>query len=222
MALANIPAWNTVKARELTKLLSKNRLKDPKKWRDVGIALHSIDKSLLDIWTECSNEKNKQKCKSTWESFPPHEYSMQSLCIWAEKDNQTKYIKYIQAAEGMLEEISESEENISEMLYILFKYDFIYKDNKWYTIKKGKTNPTLECKVVSTFLDDELTKKILQYIIYFYRLALTTDKENIKYSAIEKGKRMNNLLLNISKLPFRQKIMKRCRDLFLYKKITNI
>ena len=86
-------------------MLSNERASNFKTWLDVGLALHSIDTSLLDRWLTFSYKSvNHQPdevndaCLKTWSSFksPIGDFlTFRSLIYWAKLDNPEEYKKYV-------------------------------------------------------------------------------------------------------------------------------
>jgi P4 family phage/plasmid primase-like protien len=75
--------------------LAKWRCDDYNMWIAVGMALKSIDESLLSAWIEWSKQSGKFKqgeCEKKWDSFPTKNNELWKLCYWARRDSGTQVL----------------------------------------------------------------------------------------------------------------------------------
>ena len=85
-------------------ILSYYRSENYEDWRNVGLALHNIDESLLSTWLEfsekCPKKYNEGYCYKFWKQFKTPSsgnlLTIRSLAYWAKIDNPKEYQKYIE------------------------------------------------------------------------------------------------------------------------------
>lgn len=82
-------------AKELVSILSIDRATEYKPWKDVGICLGKIDKSLFKTWVKfsqrCPQKFDEKHCAKLFSAGPQYGLTMGSLRYWAEQDSPTKY-----------------------------------------------------------------------------------------------------------------------------------
>jgi len=152
-----------VKARDLVKMLSKDRAINFESWVNVGFCLYNINRILLDEWIQFSQKCGKKfkhgECEKKWNhefKYRSDGFSMGSLIMWAKEDSPKLYEQYrYKELRAMLDDASSGEPSIIAK-YIKNKYGdrfvcvdiaknkwYEFKDHRWKEIDSGYTLKTL-------------------------------------------------------------------------------
>jgi P4 family phage/plasmid primase-like protien len=132
-----------VKARDLAKMLSKDRAVTFESWINVGFCLHNINNSLLDAWIEFSRKAGSKfkpgECEKKWLEFKYKDngYTLGSLIMWAKSDNPEAYAEYkFKELRTFLNDSTDGEPyKIADYVYEKYKDRFVCASNKhntWY------------------------------------------------------------------------------------------
>ena len=118
-------------------------------WIKLGLCLHNIDYSLLDLWDEFSQNGSSYKsgeCQDLWDKFDDNgKLTLGSLKYWAKLDNKIKYDDLFQETIYPFVDKSirsdGSHSDVSEVISQIFKDKIIYdsKTKAWYIVN-NKTN----------------------------------------------------------------------------------
>ena len=134
-----------IKATRLVSMLDVGRSDNFHEWFRVGLALHSIDNSLLETWIDFSKKskkfKNYEDCEEKWKTINSNGniLTIRSLAYWAKIDNPKLYNEYIK--EELKFMIYKSLEGEGESFYLAksfhakFSDRFVcssIKNNKWW------------------------------------------------------------------------------------------
>lgn len=119
---------NAAIARQLVRMLSSERAHNYRDWIQLGMCLHSISETLVDLWDEFSQqdpEKYKEgECYKLWNTFRRKELKMGTLFYWAKKDSPAEYKKFKQeqnkrSIDAVL--YNPSETRMAELIYHMYK-----------------------------------------------------------------------------------------------------
>jgi P4 family phage/plasmid primase-like protien len=130
-----------IKARDLSKMLAKERAINFDSWINVGFCLHNINTSLLDSWIEFSRKAGSKfkpgECEKKWLEFKHKEngYTLGSLIMWAKTDNPTSYNQYkFKELRTFLDDSTDGEPyKIADYVYEKYKDRFVCASNKYNT-----------------------------------------------------------------------------------------
>lgn len=127
-ARAREESSNVELARKLVRMLSSERADNYSDWIRLGMCLHSISDTLVDVWDDFSRqcpEKYKEgDCYARWQKFSRGEMTLGTLFYWAKKDSPAEYKKFKQEQNRRsIESVmyNPSDTRMAELLYHLFK-----------------------------------------------------------------------------------------------------
>ena len=217
-------------ARELVKILSQKRASKYESWRDVGWALHNIDKNLYDAFLTFSKKAgakyDEKSCYLLWKKAKTDGYSIGSLRKWAMEDDMDEFIDAINRInrDTLEKTLSGSHDDVAEYMYEFFKGKYVcadidskewyvFKGNRWHIDKKGSS------------LFEKMSKEFLNIIYKALNILRDTTKKmnNIKanddaFKEIEMNNeliRKNSELINkLKNIPYKKNIMEACSHKF--------
>jgi P4 family phage/plasmid primase-like protien len=226
--LGNNPTENVElnKIIKLVDILSPARAANHETRIRVGWCLHNIDDRLLEPWIAFSNKSGKykqgvyeEKCRYEWDQMDENGLSVGSLYMWAKEDNYGKF-KEITANDirkYILKSLSSAHYDIANVMYQLYKGDFIYTkskswyqyaDHRWHRISDGIE---LKRKISNQLLNEyvkfstEINNKIQQ---------LGDDDDAQKEIYLEQNKKISSIGLKLRANSFKKNIMDECIELF--------
>jgi hypothetical protein len=212
-----------------TNMLSDSRAYDYEEWRNVGLALHNTDTTLLPKWIEFSKKcKNKYKegtCDQFWKGFKVPSsgnlLTIRSLAYWAKQDSPKEYEAFTK--ELFKNKLRESLDNNTYKLASAFytKYNDRFacssmKANLWWEFNNHKWNRIEEAYTIRKLLSEEFANE-------YYEEMKETTIEITKSSGYKKEQLQNKLntlnkitekLMNID---FKKKIIEEAKALFFEK-----
>ena len=217
---------NTIQ--QLINILNQERADDYASWLDVGWCLHNIDDRLLSKWIQFSEKSSKFKpgvCEKEWSKMKNCGKGIGSLYFWAKTDNLEKYNNIIQHNVNMYynelitNSIKCSHYNIAEIVYRLYKYNFVcssIKNKSWY--QYNSTNHHWEISECGTdlrnLLSNDISIKILSVSTFLN--SKYNEAQDKKY--LDGNKQCIDLIRNLSSSPFKDNVMKECCEIFYDRK----
>lgn len=119
---------NVALARQLVRMLSSERAYNYHDWIQLGMCLHSISETLVDLWDEfsrqCPEKYVEGDCYERWSKFRRKELKIGTLFYWAKKDSPAEYKKFKQeqnkrSIDAVL--YNPSETRMAELIYHMYK-----------------------------------------------------------------------------------------------------
>ena len=211
-------------AHDMVHMLNPSRAVDYVEWRDVGLALHNIDLSLLDLWIEFSKqspEKYKEgECERIWNAMKTKEkgLTMGSLKYWAKLDNYGKYNEYMKKMFNKIIDMSVdgSTYNIGKAFYNKYCDRFVYiastkiwfefRHHRWVVIDDG--SPLL--RLMSEEFSIDYTMKSNECNAQTINIADQGEKEKLREKAIK----FNTISMKLLDIKFTKTILEVCKILF--------
>jgi len=234
-----IPQSNTDYLQEckaIRPLINASTMEDYSSWRNIGQALYDLTGGSLDgmdLFIEMSAKaKNfsELSCINLWKKIKPIGYNIGVLYNLAKRDSPNEYSTYKQSKskkclcksideKGQLTSVS-----CAQSLYLLFKDEFIYcpddkefyqyHTNRWNKI--NKEGHELRKKIEE--LKIPISKEINKIRDKIKEIEDEKEDENGSKQKKELDKKRGLYIKERNKLedtPFREKIIKECKDLFL-------
>jgi len=207
---------------KLVDILDKKRADDYESWIRVGWCLRNIDHRLLEKWIEFSKSSVKYtegECERFWNMMRDDGLGIGTLCMWARQDNLTAYNALMDQDLNalILKSKSETHYDIAKVVHFIFRYDYVcvsIKNNMWYEFKNHRW---VNCDCAFS-----LRQKISTHIVSLYMKAITALSqkaateldEAVQKVYMEDVKKMNSIALKLKQSPFKDNIVKECRELF--------
>lgn len=229
---------------ELVSMLSVSRVDSYDEWMKLGWILYNVGdgtQEFMNLWIEKSkqttvpNSFSEIRCVYEWERMEKRGMSIGSLKHIAEIDNPEKYNEYkVKCARKKLNScIMGGHSDLAGVLYEMYGNNFVcahMKKDKWYIYENHKWEETEEGVILRSKISSELIKKFtpLAKEIHEKMCAfedadeseLDNSSEDIKqeYKKNEgQLKKIHKLKANLKSAPFKNNIMKECKEAF-YKK----
>jgi P4 family phage/plasmid primase-like protien len=206
-----------------TSMLADSRARDYDDWRNVGLALHSIDNSLLGTWIEfsrkCPSKFKEGECEKIWNKIKTSGngkiLTIRSLAYWAKQDDPKQFEAFNKSEfkNKMTEIPHDNTYLLAKSIFMKYSNTFVcsniskniwweFKNHRWVRVQDGYT---LKIKLSEEFANEynkEISEISLQMQKNFSEL-LRIRRDT--YSKIV-GKLMNT--------SFKEIIIRECRNLF--------
>lgn len=195
-------------------------------WIRLAWCLRNIDHRLLDKWIEFSKKSSKYvdgECEKLWNHMRDDGLGMGTLCMWAKQDNKDAYEKIMENDLFSLisNSSSKTHHDIGKVVHFLFKYDYVcisIKHNFWYEFRNHRWMPCDSAHSLRSRLSTEVVKKYLAASAHFAQKASTEDDSDQRDRYTDKSKKLMEIANKLKDCPFKENILKECRDLFYVEK----
>ena len=212
--------------RKVIDLLDTRRADSYQEWIRVGWCLRNIDHRLLDAWVDFSKKSGKYKdgeCDRMWSYMRDDGLGIGTLYMWAKQDNMEGFVELQKTDMSNLvyRSTSETHHDIAKVVYFMFKYDFVccsIKNNFWYEFRNHRW--------VNSDCGFALRSKISTDVVREYSLAAASFNNRAAQEGVETeqqrlldiAKKLNSIALKLKQSPFKDNIIKECRELFYVEK----
>ena len=211
---------------KIVDILSDERASKYDEWIRVGWCLRNIDYRLLDKWIDFSKKSSKfvdGECEKVWNLMRDDGLGLGTLYMWAKQDNKDAFDKLIESDLFSLisSSTSKTHHDIGKVIHFLYKYDFVcisIKHNFWYEFKNHRWCPCDSAHKLRSRLSTEVVKKYCAASAYFANKASTEDDADQRDRYTEKSKKLIEIANKLKDCPFKENILKECRDLFYVEK----
>jgi P4 family phage/plasmid primase-like protien len=209
-------------AKELTKLLNKDRASDYNKWVRVGWALKTISPNLLDSF-KLFSQKDKSKyssksCEEVWAAARNVGYTLKALHHWASADSPLEYLNLLRINIKTLVTHAESgtEYDIAVVIHELYGHQFVcssIKHNTWYEFQKHRWVQIESAYTLKNKISNDLTKEFAHLNSYYYNKASTVEggeRDNL----LKKAENVVKIINKLKKNSFKKSVLDECTNLF--------
>jgi P4 family phage/plasmid primase-like protien len=225
------------KACKFTSMLSDDRANNYEEWRNVGLALHNTDDSLLSVWIEFSSKapskfkraKDGQgDCAKFWKQFKTptsgNLLTIRSLAFWAKEDSPKEYDAFMKEEfkNCLKKSLDKSTYSLAKALYTKYSDRFVcssaknniwweFKDHRWHRIEDAYSLK----KLLSEDFANEYSKEIADLAIKITKMS-GMEKEETQHK-ITRLSGITEKLLNIN---HKKNIIEDAKSLFFDNKFT--
>ena len=216
-------------AKELVKLLSKERAYPYEEWRNVGWCLYNISPTLLPEFLEFSKlagkKFDKAGCEKLWEyCYRRNEktgYSIPSLIIWAKEDNPEHYKQLLRKRLNKTLDGRDlrTDFDVAHIVHEYYKYDYVcsgIEKKVWWEFADHKWNRIDSAYSLSIKLSTELALEFAQLSADIIKLAVTEQGQTSDILH-KKSKTITDLIFNLKKSAFKDRIIKEAAGLYIQK-----
>jgi len=212
---------------KIVDILKADRADSYDTWIRTGWCLRNIDHRLLDKWIDFSKKSEKFEdgvCERYWNMMRDDGLSIGTLCMWAKQDNPDVFKELMEQDLHALIISSKTETHydIAKVVHFMFKYDYVCvnnRNNTWYEFKDHRwcmCDGAYSLRAsISTDVFREYQKAIGK--INLQSASPSTDSDAQQRNA-ELTKKLNNIALKLKQSPFKDNIIKECRELFYIEK----
>ena len=214
---------NIEEVKELTRLLDANRAEVYKMWIEVGLCLHNIDPSLLDIWIEFSRKSTKfveGECDEHWVTFESKEdgLGIGSLHRWTRMDNLKAYNNFMRNSitNDILKSQSQTTQDVAHVVYNMYKYQYVctsVKHNIWYEFKNHRWFQIDSGVTLKNKIGNDMVNEYLHQISHYNQTAYEQQDEQ-KDQYLQKAKNLTDVTYKLRDFTFKEKILKECQTMF--------
>lgn len=220
---------NITFAKDLVKLLNKERASPYNEWISVGWCLYNISPTLLKEFIDFSKlagkKFDKNGCEKVWEDCYKRNnktgYSLPSLIKWAKEDNVENFKLLLRKRLNKSIEGRDlrTDFDVAHIVHEYYKHDYVCSgiDKKvWWEYNNNKWNRIDSAYTLSIKLSTDLALEFAHISSDVVKLAIT---ENGQSSDVlhKKSKTITDLIFNLKKSAFKDKIIKEAAGLFLQK-----
>lgn len=214
---------------KLVDILSIERATKFNEWIRIGWCLRNIDYRLLNTWIKFSKKSEKfieGECEKLWNYMKEDGLCIGTLHMWAKQDNPELYNKLRENDLYSLIYVSTSKthHDIAKVVHFMYKYDYVctsIKQNYWYEFRTHRWVPCEAAHTLRSKLSTEVTKKYLMIAGQLNIKAANEDDAEIREKLTEKSKKLMEISNKLKDGPFKENILKECRDLFYVEKFED-
>ena len=215
---------------ELVNILSPHRADKYDLWFKVGLCLHNIDDSLLDIWKTFSKQSpkyNEFECDKLWRNMKgkiSNGIHIGSLYHWAKEDNFVKYKEIIKNNIYSLIEIaiSGNHTDISNVVHAMYNGQFVCAvyHNIWYEYMNHKWKFSDKAISLRNLISTDIFKEFIKRASFYQNKITTSDDDQLnKY--ISKVSKFNKISQKLKTNDFKESIIKESAELFYNDEFLN-
>jgi P4 family phage/plasmid primase-like protien len=217
---------NLDQIKKVIDLLDAKRAESYSEWIRVGWCLRNIDHRLLDNWIEFSQKSPKfteGECERMWSYMRDEGLGVGTLYMWAKADNPAGFLELQKTdlSNLIFRSTSAAHHDIAKVVHFLYKYDFVccsIKNNFWYEFRNHRW--------VSNDCGFGLRSKISTDVVREYSLAAAAyntraaaeEVEAEQQRLLDIAKKLNGIALKLKQTPFKDNIIKECREMFYVEK----
>lgn len=211
---------------KLVDILGIHRADKYDEWIRLGWCLRNIDHRLLDKWVEFSRKSAKfvdGECEKIWNLMRDDGLGIGTLHMWAKQDNPEEYKKILERdlANLIYRSRSETHYDISRVVHFMFKYDYVcisIKHNAWYEFKNHHWVNCDSGHSLRARISTDVVREYSAAAAYYNNKAAQEDMEADQQRYLEDAKKLNSIALKLKQSPFKDNIIKECRELFYIEK----
>lgn len=207
-------------------LLDKKRADSYQEWIRVGWCLRNIDYRLLGSWIEFSKKSSKYnegECERIWSYMRDDGLGVGTLYMWAKQDNNDGFneLRKNDLSELILQSINETHNDIAKVVYFMYKYEFVCSSiqrNFWYEYKNHRWVSSDSGYGLRMKISSEVVREYIAARASFEIKAAQTEVESERQYFQEKAKKLNAIITKLKLCPFKDNIIKECREMFYIEK----
>lgn len=225
---AEVSAFLSDQVQPLMNLLDGSRAEDYSKWMEVGWCLFNVGEGhekALEYWIDFSRKSSKfvdGQCEQLWSKMEIKNYTMGSLNMWAQEDDEDGYKKYknTRSEKLYMEGLSMAHNDIAKILYHEYKDSFVCADVKsdiWYEFKNHRWQTSDIGIDLRKKLSREIADKYYDYLEECNRKARIADETNDEAARQSWASRRDKIGKLINKLKissFKNAVMKEAMEYF--------
>jgi P4 family phage/plasmid primase-like protien len=214
-------------------ILNEDRAANYEEWRNVGLALHNTDESLLPTWidfsSKCKEKFNEGACHKFWKQFKTplsgNLLTIRSLAYWAKQDNPKEYELFInnEFKKNREDSIDGSTYKIAKSFYAKYSDRFACsstKSNLWWEFKNHRWNRIEDAYTIKILLSEEFQNDYRNDIIEMtIRATKITGFEKEQVQA--KISAVNKIIERLMNIDFKKKVIEEAKSLFLEPKFDD-
>ena len=218
---------------QLVDILNDERAETYSEWIALGWLLHNIDpnsQELLDIWIDFSKKSPKfeeGKCEKEWNNSKDEGLGLPTLHYWARNDNNDKYKEIQENSLNKLVEKSiqtQTHCDITNVLYKRYQYEFKYSGKEWYKFENHVWVKETDGISLRAKISNELVEIYAKVLSNYNQIITSEDpeiSEDFKEECKSKNKQIISLTDKLKNSPFKDNILKECREKFYEKNFIN-
>jgi P4 family phage/plasmid primase-like protien len=215
--------------KKLIHVLKVERANNYSLWIRLGWCLRNIDNRLLDDWIEFSQQSNKfvsGECERIWDYMKDDGLGIGSLHLWAKEDNPELYKEIINTDCNKLMDkaSSETHTDIAAVIYNIYKYDYVcvsIKNNLWYEFKNHRWTLCDSAHTLRTIVSSNMSKTFAGRSAFWANKASVAEDECEQNRCSDKAKKLITISQKLKMGPFKENIIKECRDMFYQSKFED-
>ena len=218
------------RACKYTCMLSVERSTDYENWRNVGLALHNTDDSLLPTWIEFSSKSSKFKraddgqgnCGKFWKQFKTPStgslLTIRSLAYWAKEDNPKEYEAFNREEfkNVLKKSLDKSTYSLAKAFHAKFSDRFVCsstKTNLWWEFKNHRWNRIDDAYTIKILLSEDFANEYNNEILSM-TLKATKSSGIEKEETQAKISRLSEIVVKLMNITHKKNIIEDAKPLF--------
>jgi P4 family phage/plasmid primase-like protien len=220
---------NILYAKELVKLLNKERAIPYEDWINVGWCLYNISSTLLPEFIEFSKlackKFDRTGCEKVWDDCYRRNdktgYSIPSLIKWAKEDNPELFKQLLRKKLNKTLDGRDlrTDFDVAHIVHEYYKYDYVcsgIEKKVWWEYSNHKWNRIDSAYSLSIKLSTELALEFAQLSGDIIKLAVSEQGQTADILH-KKSKTITDLIFNLKKSAFKERIIKEAAGLYIQK-----
>ena len=208
-------------------MLGQHRAEDFHDWLRVGLALHTIDDSLLTVWDEFSKRSKKYKkneCAKMWntmknKSSTGNVLTIRSLAYWAKMDDPKQYEAFIseEMRNYMKDSADEDNYNLAKCVFAKYSDRFVCsscKNNIWWEFKNGRWIKIDDAYTLKLLLSEDFTKEYEKEIASLALKSVASGSNMLRDELANKRVKYEKIIRKLKNTNFKEILIKECKNLF--------
>ncbi len=221
-----------IEAKKLIEIINPRRADDYYEWINMCCILRSIsyDDDMYDLFLNFSrkspNKFDEQACMEQWQTDNQTYTTIDSLYRLVKLDNPKEFeeIRQTTLNEYVEQSLSETTQDIANVIYQMFKYDFVCTSadgKEWFEFKKHRWHKCDNGISLRKKIGNEVLNLYLNVINMYNNMAIAVNTDDSYNSPKEnylfKSKALTDITYKLRDQPFKERLMKECVTMF-YKK----
>jgi P4 family phage/plasmid primase-like protien len=207
-------------------MLSDSRSTDYQDWINVGLALHSVDSSLVSAWVEFSKKGGSKykdgECERIWRSMKSlstgNMLTLRSLAYWAKQDDPKQFEAFKKEEFKILMKNSLNGNIYSLAKNVYAKYSDRYvcssiKSNIWWEFRNHRWNRVEEAYTMKILLSEEFANEYNKEIAEV-SIRATQVQGFEKEELLQRRTKIDKIVENLMNTRFKETLVKECASLF--------
>lgn len=216
------------KAITYVNMLSQVRTEDYHDWLRVGLALHSVDESLLVAWIDfskkCARKYKEGECEKIWRTMKNktangNMLTIRSLAYWAKQDDPKQYDAFIkeEIKSNMKKGLDGNTYYLAKCIHAKYSDKFVCSSvskNIWWEFRHHRWVKIDDAYTLKNLLSEDFANEYNREIAELSIKLTTTSKDFDRDEIHQKRLKLEDIVKKLMNINFKETLLKECRNQF--------